>query len=53
MSKKPTVRGPFDKQHGKQVQTLLKSVPQHHYHIYRLLSDTKKPKLFRNIFVHF
>ena len=34
MSKKSRVKGPFDKQHGKLVQTLLPSGQQHCYHIY-------------------
>ena len=34
MSKKSCFRGPIDKQHGKQAQTLLKSAPQDLYHIY-------------------
>ena len=33
MSKKSRVKGPFDKQHGKLVQTLLPSGQQHCYHI--------------------
>ena len=33
LSKKPRFKGPFDRQHGKRVQTLLGSVPQHCYHI--------------------
>ena len=33
MSKKSFFKGPFDRQHGKRVQTLLQSDPQHHYHI--------------------
>ena len=33
MSKKPRLKGPFDRQHGKRVQTLLRSEPQHRYHI--------------------
>ena len=32
-SKKSRFKGPFDREHGKQVQTLLPSEPQHHYHI--------------------
>ena len=27
-------KGPFDRQHGKRVQTLLRSEQQHCYHIY-------------------
>ena len=34
MSKKSSFKGPFDKQHGKLVQTLLRSGTQHCYHIY-------------------
>ena len=37
MSKKNRFRGPFDKQHGKRAQALLKSVSEHLYHINRLL----------------
>ena len=37
MSKKNRFRGPFDKQHGKRAQSLLKSVSEHLYHINRLL----------------
>ena len=37
MSKKSCFRGPFDKQHGKRAQALLKSASQHHYHIHRSL----------------
>ena len=33
MSKKSCFKGPFDWQHGKRVQTLLWSEPQHRYHI--------------------
>ena len=33
MSKKSRFKGPFDTQHGKRVQTLLQSEPQHRYHI--------------------
>ena len=33
MSKKSAFKGPFDRQHGKRVQTLLRSEPQHRYHI--------------------
>ena len=32
-SKKSRLKGPFDRQHGKRVQTLLQSDPQHRYHI--------------------
>ena len=34
MSKKSCFRGPFDKQHGKRAQALLKSASQHLYHIH-------------------
>ena len=34
MSKKSHFRGPFDKQHGKRAQALLKSASQHLYHIH-------------------
>ena len=33
LSKKPRFRGLFDRQHGKRVQTLLRSEPQPRYHI--------------------
>ena len=33
MSKKSRVKGPFDRQHGKRVQMLLRSEPQNRYHI--------------------
>ena len=33
LSKKARFKGPFDRQHGKRVQTLLRSEPQHRYHI--------------------
>ena len=33
LSKKPRFKGPFDTQHGKRVQTLLRSEPQPRYHI--------------------
>ena len=33
LSKKTRLKGPFDRQHGKRVQTLLRSEPQHRYHI--------------------
>ena len=33
MSKKSRFKGPFDKQHGKRVQALLRSDPQHRYYI--------------------
>ena len=34
MSKKSRFKGPFDTQHGKLVQTQLKSGQQHCHHIY-------------------
>ena len=34
MSKKSDFQGPFDRQHGKRIQTLLRSGQQHCYHIY-------------------
>ena len=33
MSKKSCFEGPFEWQHGKRVQTLLRSEPQHRYHL--------------------
>ena len=33
MSKKSRFKGPFGRQHGKGVQTLLRSEPMHRYHI--------------------
>ena len=33
MSTKSRFKGCFDRQHGKRVQTLLQSEPQHRYHI--------------------
>ena len=33
MSKKSRFKGPFDRQQGKRVQTLLQSQRQHRYHI--------------------
>ena len=33
LSKKSRFKGPFDRQHGKRVQTLLRSEPQHRYDI--------------------
>ena len=33
MSKKFCIKGPFDRQHFKRVQTLLRSEPQHRYHV--------------------
>ena len=38
MSTRSCFRGPFDKWHGKQTETLLKSEQQHLYHIYWSLS---------------
>ena len=32
MSKKSRFKGPFHRQHGKRVQTLLRSEPEHRYH---------------------
>ena len=37
ISKSSRFRGPFNKQHGKADQTLLKSEPHHLYHLYWLL----------------
>ena len=34
MSKNSRFKEPFDRQHGKRVQTLLRSDPQHRYHIW-------------------
>ena len=34
ISKKLRFKGPFETQHGKQIQTLLRSGQQHCYHIY-------------------
>ena len=34
ISKKSRFKGPFDRQHVKRVQTLLRSEPEHRYHIY-------------------
>ena len=34
MSKKSCFKGPIDREHGKRVQTLLRSGQQHRYHIY-------------------
>ena len=34
MSKKSRFKGPFDRQHGKWAQTLLRSGQQHSYHIF-------------------
>ena len=33
MSKKSRFKGSFERQHGKRVQTLLRSEPEHRYHI--------------------
>ena len=33
MLKKSHFKGPFDSQHGKRVQALLRSEPQHRYYI--------------------
>ena len=33
MSKKSRFKGPFDRQHGKRVETLLRSDLQHRYYI--------------------
>ena len=33
ISKKSRFKGPFDREHGKRVQTLLESERQHRYHI--------------------
>ena len=33
MSKKSCFKVPFDRKHGKRVQTVLRSEPQHRYHI--------------------
>ena len=34
MSKNSRFKVPFERQHGKRVQTLLESEPQHRYHIW-------------------
>ena len=34
LSQKSRFKGPFDRQHGKRVQTLLRSEPQHRYSIW-------------------
>ena len=34
ISKKSRFKGPFDRQHGKRIQTLLRSGQEHFYHIY-------------------
>ena len=33
LSKNSRFKGPFHRQHGKRVQTLLQSEPEHRYHI--------------------
>ena len=33
LSKKSRFKGSFERQHGKRVQTLLRSEPEHRYHI--------------------
>ena len=33
ISKKSRFKGPFERQHGKRVQTLLRTERQHRYHI--------------------
>ena len=33
MYKKSRFKGPFDREHGKRVETLLRSESQHRYHI--------------------
>ena len=33
MSEKSRFKGPFDRQHSKGVQTLLRSEPPHRYHV--------------------
>ena len=33
LTKKYRLKGPFDRQHGKRIQTLLQSERQHRYHI--------------------
>ena len=51
LSKKSRFKGPFDKQHGKRVQTFLQSEPQHRYHIYwsfRRKLSLKKSVLVRS-----
>ena len=47
MSDRSCFRRPFDKRHGKQSQTLLKSVRQHLYRIYwsRWIKETWKKSL--------
>ena len=39
LSQKPHFKGPFDKQHGKRAQALLKSASQHVYDIHWLLES--------------
>ena len=34
MSKKSCLKGPFEREDGKQIQTLLRSEQQHCYHFY-------------------
>ena len=49
MSKKSRFSEPFEKQHGKRAQTLLKSSSEHLYHIHRSLPSQlswKKSLLF-------
>ena len=46
MSKKSRFRGPFDKQHGRRTQALLKSASQHLYHIHWSLETTLCSKKF-------
>ena len=45
MSKKSRFKGPFDRQHGKRVQTLLRSDPQHRYHILIILKVIESEKV--------
>ena len=33
MSKKSRFKGPFDREHGKRVETLLRSDPEHRFYI--------------------
>ena len=44
MSKKSRFKGPFDTQHGKRVQTQLRSGQQHCYHIYFSFEKQLSPK---------
>ena len=37
MSKIPCSKAPFDSQHSKSLQTLLKSAPQYFYHVFSSL----------------